>query len=391
MIHSNFSRRIIKFASENPEYNYLQHTTSLGNTHATPYYALKSVAYRLRTTQRPEWNALRVTLPKPSHKGTCYAKCSFGRFATFGATASAHVHYGHHAWPLLTCEQIKQLQDPVISFVIQLLAKFSSTVERPFLKATHDLDRTQVSVYQSFRDGYVGGVRRMKEDLDKQDPSPLNAIQATLTGMLLDAALETLDKHNILPTASSDVTIETTNRAGETYFRYSREELGDNRRMRAILMWGYMMCKLSRYGSDAQQRLTPGHMREAQDLLNDPTRQYKYLGILRLEKTLRDKLIQDAKEQVLAEERELVEWMHMRGLIKEPHNALTVEVMKEALRWLKTYWPALGLAVGGNREVLKDRLVYLRSEWENKADATIPPDADLLDPFGEDGDFSDME
>ena len=80
----------------------------------------------------------------------------------------------------------------------------------------------------------------------------------------------TLDKHNIAASASEDVTIETTNRAGETYFRYSREEMGKNRRMNSLLMWAYMTCKLSKYGSNVV--LDSSHVRWAQDLLQDPTK-----------------------------------------------------------------------------------------------------------------------
>ena len=108
--------------------------------------------------------------------------------------------------------------------------------------------------------------------------------------------------------------------------------------------------------------MTPDLMREAQDLLNDPTKQYKCVGILRLEKTVRDKLTQDARDKVLAEERELVGRMYMRGLIRQPQDALTVDVLTEALCWSQNYCPALGLMIGGNREVSKVTLLYLRTD-----------------------------
>ena len=387
LIHANFSRCIVAFAEANTEFGFLKHLTNLGNVHATPYYVLKQVAHRLRTAQRPQWNALRAKLPHPAQDGTCYAKCSFGRFATFGATASAHVHYEPHTpgvRTLLTPDQIALLNNVVIAFIIRLIATFSATVERPFLKATHDLKRTQVSIYRDFRDGYVKGLEeQMRATVE-------NPIEHNMTQMLLQSALDTLDKHNIAASASEDVTIETTNRAGETYFRYSREEMGKNRRMKSLLMWAYMTCKLSKYGSSVS--LDSSHVRWAQELLQDPTKQYKYVGTLRLAQAERDEMIREAKEKVFKEEKGLLDWLYAKHMIAEQRDTLTVDVMKEALRWLKKYWGDLGFTIGGNREQLKDRLMDLRKTWDQRSDPTIPHDSDLLDPYGEsDADWSDIE
>ena len=58
-----------------------------------------------------------------------------------------------------------------------------------------------------------------------------------ITELLLESATTILNRHNISFDAADDVTIETTNRTGETYLRYSRELLGRNRRQRSVLIW----------------------------------------------------------------------------------------------------------------------------------------------------------
>ena len=92
------------------------------------------------------------------------------------------------------------------------------------------------------------------------------------TRMLLDSALFIIDKHKILIDSAADVTITTNNRVGETYFRYSRQYLGENRRQRAILMLAHIVAKLSVYRRNAPDRLTVQHMRCANAFLNDPAR-----------------------------------------------------------------------------------------------------------------------
>ena len=103
-------------------------------------------------------------------------------------------------------------------------------------------------------------------------------------------------------------------------------------------------------------------------------------------------MIREAKEKVFKEEKGLLDWLYAKHMIAEQRDTLTVDVMKEALRWLKKYWGDLGFTIGGNREQLKDRLMDLRKTWDQRSDPTIPHDSDLLDPYGEsDADWSDIE
>ena len=106
LVHAEFNRRIIQLSKDAPSYEYLREATQLGNEYATAYLLLKKVSRRLVTIKRPEWNALRndvvKEIGKPPAPCIRFTKCSFGHFATFGASAGAQVWAGTRNYPLLT-------------------------------------------------------------------------------------------------------------------------------------------------------------------------------------------------------------------------------------------------------------------------------------------------
>ena len=75
-----------------------------------------------------------------------------------------------------------------------------------------------------------------------------------------------------------------------------------------MLMRAYMTVKLSAYGWDASNRLCVQHLHGARELVKDPELSYKHVGAQKLEKLLASEAIKEAKQIVLAEEKDLFSW-----------------------------------------------------------------------------------
>ena len=262
------------------------------------------------------------------------------------------------------------LEDANVEFLLQLESAYSKNFELPFLKGSDQLGVVESNVYETWYEGYMQLIRRWLVnpiEFFPQFPSLSNLHQQWVT-LYIECLHSVFQKYKLCIRAPTR--INPTNRFGETMFRYTRARLQQQERTRGFLMEAYIRVRLTHF----KDRLY-GHYKEhalyfrelARTMDGDPELSYKEYTDLKAQLLLEKRQEEECKQRVEHREGTVLSGLHRCNLVSDPNaNKLTVEVLKEAIRKIKSSstWQYAALRVGGNRPHLLDQVEAVLPAYE---------------------------
>ena len=176
-------------------------------------------------------------------------KCSFNRFCTFGVTATGVLHYIDVINSIIhrdTDVQAREwLSDPMVLFALRLNSTFSTEFKLPFLNGSHHLGTATGQDYHTFAKPWWDKVLA-----GEQDPRPLIPEyltlpheQKALVFLFIQSLSHVFQKHLTLNITDEEGTVQTTNRWGETVFRYLRMVFERQQKTRILIIAALVVAK----------------------------------------------------------------------------------------------------------------------------------------------------
>ena len=232
------------------------------------------------------------------------------------------------------------LDDDYIMFLLYLEHTYSSQFELPFLAGSHNFGIVDTTTYAFWYTHYMVMLHDWKQHPERfaSDYTSANRTCQLWTRMYVDSILEVFTKHKLCVHAPTRIT--STNRYGETMFRYARASFKDNERVRTIIMEATVRVKLS-YHSDDILRHFQEHESfikgEARYMYEDHEHSYKKYCANRLQQLLSKQEAEAVKQQVKETEENLLGRLIACGLLRSDTDKLVVDGLKQAIRGIKAF------------------------------------------------------
>ena len=187
--------------------------------------------------------------------------------------------------------------------------------------------------------------------------------QKDLVFLFIQSLSHVFQKHLTLNITGEEGTLQTTNRWGETVFRYLRMVFERQQKTRTLIIAALVVAKRSSFrqaviANPMEIRDAMPHARKPLDNPKNTTTKY-YSE--RFHNLLEEGKQTEARKQANARFDVLLGRLQEHGLVEGNPSNLTVDVLKQATRALKQKSPALDdiLRLGGN----KDQLVTQLEQW----------------------------
>ena len=297
-------------------------------------------------------------------------RCSLGWFCTFGVTARGVLHYREAIRDSslkfdVDAELIGWLDKPFFVFVWQLLEVHTTSFELPFLSQSHKLGVSRALEYKNFLMSWVDFVEDWWHNPEGAffHLPPLETLpdeQREVVLLMIAAVHDTFQKHVVPHVNNGDGFTSSTNRVGETVFRYMRACFDQNQSTRMVLVASHFIVARSKYLKLVISE--PWRMKQVMNRvskrLDSPECRYLTYCYLWLSELVKEN--EQKKARAVAKDRE----SKLRGrlvvakFLPKDVGDLTVEHLKKATRGLRQREPDLidFLRLNVNREQLMNQL-----------------------------------
>ena len=174
------------------------------------------------------------------------------------------------------------------------------------------------------------------------DGRDLDHSEYCITKLLIDSIKDVWDKHVLSKEYdSTTTTIRTTNRWGETVFRYMREYLVRQQHTRMVVVEAYVRSKLSAFRPlvDQDPTLLSQVRARAREVEGDPNAKYaKYCEDKANELVARN--VHEKEKRALQEYYDdFLQRLQDCGLVPESENRLTIQVLQNAVDAFRARYP----------------------------------------------------
>ena len=349
-----WSTKVVRYALDSQSHGFLAWKKKTNGHIALPLHVLKTLGKRLLGFLRPSWQGSRTQHDKanPPPQGKYRPRiipCSLNRFCTFGVSARGLLHYRDIILPLLkpdveTDQKLScWLQSDCMIFCMELIAHYSRKFELPFLAGSHKLGNCTPQEYGQWLQATNNLLDTWLTDptllFDGRD---LDHSEYCITKLLIDSIKDVWDKHVLSKEYdSTTTTIRTTNRWGETVFRYMREYLVRQQHTRMVVVEAYVRSKLSAFRPlvDQDPTLLSQVRARAREVEGDPNAKYaKYCEDKANELVARN--VHEKEKRALQEYYDdFLQRLQDCGLVPESENRLTIQVLQNAVDAFRARYP----------------------------------------------------
>lgn len=219
-------------------------------------------------------------------------------------------------------------------FTFRLLAAYSIKFELPFLKGSHQLGNCTGEEYAKWVEPVNQLVKDWVADPTKiLDGALLTHSEFTLARLLAESISSVWDKHVLVRDINVPTTIRTTNRWGETVFRYMRQYLDRSQRTRMLMVEALVRAKRSAYRAEVatNPQMLLAVRKRARELIENPARSYSAFCKARLTALLDRNAREKAKQAVQLQEQLFLVKLQTAGLVPNDTKNITIKVLQEAV------------------------------------------------------------
>ena len=160
-VRTPFDQKVLQ-SFEHHGLTYLAYTRKMGGKHAVHYHLTRRLSKQVLTFKRSEFAYLKAEQDKcegkPDHTPPLQ-RTSFNRFATFGTGARNIIQYGE-VFKTLVPSEVELLEDDNVPFLLEVECAYTTRLELPFLKGSHQMGIVPSEDYETQYTGYMQAIRR---------------------------------------------------------------------------------------------------------------------------------------------------------------------------------------------------------------------------------------